>query len=291
MAENSFAVTAAGGPSESRRTLRLNLEHYTQGRAVPRPDDGQLEMVSCGVPIPGCQVKIVDGQRRPLEEGLVGEVAVQSPYLLKEYLNNPQATAQSLDQDGWFFTGDLGFLLDCRLYVTGRQKDLIIVGGRNFYPQDIESIVNTCPGAIPGRCVALGLEDEDLGTQKVLVLLESHLTELAEKSKLAAAVRRRVFEELDCPVAEVWVKEHMWLLKTSSGKIARKPNLERYLEESKARKAPTTDAPPHTANLPSEKAGLLETAAWSLAASLLIYFYFLFFVFGENQSWNIYAGF
>lgn len=291
MAENSFAVTAAGGPSEPPRTLRLSLEHYSQGRAVPRPEDGHLEMVSCGVPIPGCQLKIVDGEHLPLDDGLVGEIAIQSPYLLSEYLNNPQATAQALDQEGWYYTGDLGFLLDGRLYVTGRQKDLIIVGGRNFYPQDIEHIVNNCPGAISGRCVALGLEDEALGTQRVLVIVESHLKEPAEKGKLAAAVRRQVFEELDCPVAEVWVKEHMWLLKTSSGKIARKPNLERYLEDLEDQKAAAEKSRPDTAILPREKAGLLETAAWSLAASLIIYFYFLFFVFGENQSWNVYAGF
>ena len=288
MAENSFAVTAAGGPEEEPRNLRLSLGDYTQGRAVESPQDGQVELVSCGVPIQGCEIRVVDEKRQLLEPDTVGEIAIRSPYLLKEYLNNPQATAKALDQEGWYYSGDLGFMLDGRLYVTGRQKDLIIVGGRNFYPQDIENVVNACPGAVPGRSVALGMEDEALGTQKVVVIVESHLDE-AERGKLAAAVRRQVFEELDCPVADVMVVGHMWLLKTSSGKIARLPNLARYQQELETRKAQT----PVVAQpaLPAHKAGLWETAAWSLAASLLIWFYFLFFVFGQNESWNVYAGF
>ncbi len=151
--------------------------------------------------------------------------------------------------------------------MTGRKKDLLIVAGRNFYPQDIEEICGRCEGAIPGRSVALGAEDATLGTEKIVVLVESRLATADETARLAAAVRQRVFNDLDCPVADVRVVPHMWLLKTSSGKIARYPNLQKYQAEFGAERKIPKQAPR------PRRAGLLETAAWAFAVATCIYFY------------------
>ena len=177
MAENAFAVTASGGPNEEHRTVNVDVEAYAIGQAVPADEQRGIELVSCGVPIDRCRLRIVDESRNDIEECRIGEIAITSPFLLNEYLGSPPQSAEAIDADGWYYTGDLGFLWKGRLYITGRKKDLLIVGGRNFYPQDIEAICNTVAGAIPGRCVALGIDDASLGTQKVLVIVESDLEE------------------------------------------------------------------------------------------------------------------
>jgi len=112
------------------------------------------------------------------------------------------------------------------LFITGRTEDLLIVGGRNFYPQDVEAIAAACPHAIPGRAAAAGDTDPDLGTERVVVIVESAAAGAgpegsAARAELAAAVRRRVLEELDCPVGEVGIRPPTWLHKTSSDKVAR----------------------------------------------------------------------
>lgn len=280
MAENAFAVTASGGPTENVRLIRVNPEAYARGEARLAASDG-LDLVSCGIPIPGCEVRVVDAQRSDLQPGEIGEIALRSPYMLREYVRSPGLTSQAIDAEKWFYSGDLGFLLGGRLFVTGRKKDLLIVGGRNFYPQDIEEICGRCAGAIPGRAVALGTEDAALGTQKIIVLVESRAKTADERAKLAATVRQQVFEELDCPVADVRIVPHMWLLKTSSGKIARKPNLEKFQRELE-----------HVRSVGViRRASVFETAVWSLIIATCFYVYALIFLLGDSKSWNVYAGF
>jgi acyl-CoA synthetase (AMP-forming)/AMP-acid ligase II len=267
MAENAFAVTAAGGGGKAPAT--------------------RAELVSCGTPLEGVELRIVDDARRELPEGDTGEIALRSPFALREYFRNAEATAEAIDAGGWYYTGDLGFLAEGELYVTGRKKDLIIVAGRNFYPQDLERIADECPGAIEGRSVAFGVDDAALGTQKAVMLVESRLATEPEREALSAAVRQLAFSRLDCPVTTVQVVAHMSLLKTSSGKISRQANRERYAAGlaaalSAARPA-GTDA--------RRRAGIAEMLLWSFAAAAALYLGVLIVVLGTNESWNIYAGF
>ncbi|HEX2565805.1 MAG TPA: AMP-binding protein, partial [Burkholderiales bacterium] len=265
MAENAFAVTAAGGAGEGALADR----------------------VSCGKPLESVELRIVDAARRDLPEGSTGEIALRSPFALREYFRNPEATAEAIDAERWYYTGDLGFLDRGELYVTGRKKDLIIIAGRNFYPQDLERVADECAGAIEGRSVAFGVDDAALGTQKAVMLVESKLASEAERDALAASVREAAFSRLDCPVASVQVVPHMSLLKTSSGKISRQANRERYL-------AGLSAAQP-AARLPAtgtrRRAGLAEMLLWSFAAAAALYLAVLIVVLGTNESWNIYAGF
>jgi len=131
------------------------------------------------------------------------------------------------------------------------------------------------------------VDDAALGTQKAVMLVESKLASEAERDALAASVREAAFSRLDCPVASVQVVPHMSLLKTSSGKISRQANRERYL-------AGLSAAQP-AARLPAtgtrRRAGLAEMLLWSFAAAAALYLAVLIVVLGTNESWNIYAGF
>jgi acyl-CoA synthetase (AMP-forming)/AMP-acid ligase II len=242
MAENTFAVTHAGGRTE-RRVDWIDPTAFAAERVARPTSPGRgLAVVSCGRPIEGCEVRVVDEARAPLPERSVGEIALRSDSMLTEYHQNPEATAKALE-GGFYFTGDLGYLADGHLHVTGRRKDLIIVGGRNFYPQDLEDVASEQAGIVPGRTVALGIENAALGTEEVVVLAESEETDPGKRSAIQRAVQRAALERLDCAVARVELVPRGWILKTSSGKVARRANLEKYLAERAARPAAAASQP------------------------------------------------
>jgi fatty-acyl-CoA synthase len=231
MAETVFAVSQStdGVPPKLEQ---INRERFqTDKLAVPVDGDQvpSLEMMSGGPLIPGAEVKIVDNDLISLPERRVGEIAIRSSSLFSGYFRDPSSTAKVL-QDEWFYSGDMGYLADGHLFITGRKKDLIIIAGKNYYPQDIERIVCSVPGIYPGRSVALGLDDSAIGTQRLIVLAEVQEKSMVDDPGLGAEVRKMLAGELDCVIDDLRLVPHMWLLKTSSGKIARAPNLKRYLE-------------------------------------------------------------
>jgi acyl-CoA synthetase (AMP-forming)/AMP-acid ligase II len=230
MAETVFAVsqsTEAAPP----KVDRIDREAFqSRGVAVAAADGvASVETLSGGELIPGTEVRIVDEARRDLAERQVGEIAIRCPSLFSGYFRDPDTTAKVL-ADGWFYSGDLGYLSDGHLFVTGRKKDLLIIAGKNYYPQDIERTVSGVPGVYPGRVVALGLDDAAIGTQRLIVLAEVEDESRVDDPALAAAVRSELAGELDCVIDDLRLLPHMWLLKTSSGKIARAPNLQRFVE-------------------------------------------------------------
>jgi acyl-CoA synthetase (AMP-forming)/AMP-acid ligase II len=231
MAETVFAVSQSSDAMKPK-VERIDRERFQAGN-VAIPVDGvqvpSLEMMSAGPLIPGVEVKVVDEDFNPLNERRVGEIAIRSASLFSGYFLDPSGTAKVL-MDEWFFSGDMGYLADDHLFITGRKKDLIIIAGKNYYPQDIERIVCSIPGIYPGRSVALGLDDPAIGTQRLIVLAEVQEKSLADDPRLGAEVRKTLAGELDCVIDDLRLLPHMWLLKTSSGKIARAPNLKRYLE-------------------------------------------------------------
>ena len=150
MAENTFAVTQSDLDRPPTLDVIDRAALLEQGRAVPAADGAAaVTMVSCGVPIPNTEIRVVNAQRQDLPERHIGEIALHSTSMLSGYYRRPDATAEAM-ADGWYFTGDLGYLADGELYITGRKKDLIIVGGKNIYPQDIEHAINDVPGVHRG---------------------------------------------------------------------------------------------------------------------------------------------
>ncbi len=231
MAENTFAVTQGGfdGPVTVDPISRAALaEHH---RAAPAVDgDLTMEMLSCGRAISNCAIQIVDENRKPLPDRQVGEVAVRSDSMLSGYYHRDDLTAQVIF-DGWYLTGDLGYVANGELYITGRKKDLIIVGGKNVYPQDLEAIANEVPGVHPGRVVAFGVPDERLGTEAIVLVCEVDTEDEDERNAIGREVRARIAQQTETAVSNVLLVDAKWLHKTSSGKIARGANREKYVQE------------------------------------------------------------
>jgi fatty-acyl-CoA synthase len=229
LAENTFAATQSR--PEGPTIAQVDREVFLL-QQLALPGDGSaasLELMSSGVPLERCEIRILDEQRRPLSERQIGEIALRSPYLFDGYFGLPEETERVL-VEGWYLTGDLGYLAEGELFVTGRKKDLIIIGGRNYYPQDIERIISEDEEVIDGRVVALGCLDQTLGTEALIVLAESHQTDASAQQQTCQRLRQLLASRLDCVASDIRLVPHMWLLKTSSGKIARRPNLDRYLQ-------------------------------------------------------------
>jgi fatty-acyl-CoA synthase len=229
MAENVFAVTqgGVGGPVTVDEVDQRSylVERIARPAVVGQPS---IRMLSCGRPIDNTQVRVLDEKHHELPERRVGEIALLSDCMLNEYYRRPDATAKAF-HNGWYLTGDLGYMADGEVYVTGRKKDLIIVGGKNIYPQDLESLASEVEGIHPGRVAAFGVFNEDTGTEDVVIVAEVE-DETADREMLANEVRQRVTRGSDIALRNVQLVERGWLLKTSSGKVARSANREKYLK-------------------------------------------------------------
>ena len=230
MAENVFAVTQ-GGIASPVSYDDIDREIFQTERRAVAAVDGQpsLRMVSAGKPIRNVEVKIVTPEGEALPERQVGEIALRSDCMLNGYFHREDITEEAFI-DGWFLTGDYGYIADGEVYISGRKKDLIIVGGKNVYPQDIEEIVSGVPGVHPGRVVAFGVFNEDAGTEEVVVVAE--IDDLTQKDQVADAIRKTVAHGSAVVLRYVLLVDAHWLVKTSSGKIARSANKEKFLTET-----------------------------------------------------------
>jgi fatty-acyl-CoA synthase len=186
MAENTFAVTQTpiGQPPNVDTVNRLVLQHEL--RALPSDIEAE-KIVSCGKPINGVMVKVLGDSGNVLTERQVGEILVKSNCMLTGYYKRDDL--QPFDDEGWYRTGDKGYIADGEVYIVGRSKDLIINAGKNVYPQDIEAIVNSVAGVHPGRAVAFGVQDEREGTELIAVV--------AEVDVMDAATRKQVVQQSD----------------------------------------------------------------------------------------------
>jgi fatty-acyl-CoA synthase len=232
MAENVFAVTQGGldGPVTVDAVDRRALigEHA----ARPMVEDGpeRVRLLSAGRPLANVRLRVLDEQRRDLPERQVGEIALHSDCMLTGYYHRPDLSEQAFIE-GYYLTGDLGYLAEGELYVTGRKKDLIIVGGKNVHPQDLEALAAEVPGVHAGRVAAFGVFDDEAGTEDVVVVAEADTESDAERQAIGDAVRLRINQGSDIAVRRVHIVGPRWVLKTSSGKLARAANREKYLTE------------------------------------------------------------
>lgn len=226
MAETTFAITS-GGFGRPPRTDNIDRANLAVGAHVAL---GDHTIVSSGHILAGTDVKIFGADREALPDRYIGEIGVRSPSLMGGYFKNPEATSKAFAGE-FFLTGDLGYLDGGDLFVTGRIKDLIITAGRNIYPQDIEAAVNDIPDVVNGRCVAFGIPDETRGTENVVVVAERKEDSTTDAPTLAKAISQAVIARFDISLADVQVVDPGWLKKSTSGKIARGQNRDRYLEQ------------------------------------------------------------
>lgn len=236
MAENTFAMTSTRGGALEH--LDIDRELFRRNHRIA-PKAGGRRIVSAGRPLENIEIRIVDDGGAPAGEDLVGEVLIKSNCMFDGYYRNPEATAAAF-VDGWFRTGDLGFLHDRQLYVTGRKKDMIIVGGENIYPQDIEHILNDDPQLIPGRNVVFGVEDPLVGTEKIVVLAEVRDERTPPDVQ---RIRAAIAGALNVAVSDAVFLRHMTLRKGTAGKISRYLNKQAYLEGAFTVAAPRSAAP------------------------------------------------
>jgi acyl-CoA synthetase (AMP-forming)/AMP-acid ligase II len=233
MAENVFAVTQSAIDEAPCRVHVDARELLQKNLALPVTDraKGSVCLVSSGRCMSGNQVRIVSSEGRDLADGEVGEILIQSDSLFDGYYNRPELGAKAF-QGGWYFTGDLAFRIAGELYVIGRKKDLIIVAGKNIYPQDIEEIVCRHPAIHDGRAVAFGLYNAGLGTEEVIVAAELEKEVDPEVSyEIERAIRSAIAAELDVAPRAIYLKSPSWIVKSTAGKPARSITREKLLAE------------------------------------------------------------
>ncbi len=231
MAENVFAVTQSPLGSEPV-VVEIDREAFMSKRVVKNPIVGNssMQMMSSGRPLENVKVKVVDENRNEVAERVVGEIALHSDCMLTGYYHREDATEKAF-ADGWYLTGDYGFALDGDVFVSGRKKDMIIVGGKNVYPQDLEALTYEVPGVHAGRSVAFGMYNDEEGTEEVVIIAEVDSEDPFEQQKIADAVRAHVTRNSAIALRYVKAVDSKWILKTSSGKTARSANKEKFLAE------------------------------------------------------------
>jgi fatty-acyl-CoA synthase len=239
MAETTFATTQTP-PEIPPSLLALDRIALAQGKVKIAQDKSQAKIcVSSGKTIVGCEIRIVDENRQDLGERTIGEIAIRSKSMFDGYRNYPEKTAEVLF-DGWYYSGDYGFVNGGDYYVIGRKKDIIIVAGNNIYPEDLEDVVGKVEGVIPGRVIAFGEEDKELGTEHVSVITESGITDDQKQRKLKMDIIQAAMA-IDVSVTKVYLVPPRWLIKSSAGKPSRKANKERILYRSETRGSKTND--------------------------------------------------
>ncbi|MGF1505528.1 MAG: AMP-binding protein [Anaerolineae bacterium] len=236
LAENLVAVTLC--PLYERAPEDTVVKSVLQEgeHAVPAdettPAEDTTTLVSSGVPIPNCEVRIVDEQGNDQPDRAIGEIIIRSDTLFEGYYERPDLTAEVFDEDGWFYTGDLGYFVEGHLYVIGREKDLIIVGGKNIYPHELEIIADSMRTLKPGRSVAFGVDDTAMGTEQIVMVCEVTDPEAVDAlPEIERELRRRVTQALGVTIGDVRLVNDRWVIKTPSGKFARNDNRRKYFAE------------------------------------------------------------
>ncbi len=219
------------------RIDRLAREPFERARAVQPagPDEARpLQFVSCGRPLPGHQVSITDADGRALGERVEGHIRFRGPSVTPGYFGNPVATAAVL-HDGWMDSGDLGYWADGELFITGREKDLIVQAGRHVYPQEVEDLAATVAGVRKGCVAAFGVHDPAVGTERLVVVAETREPEPVRREAIRQAVMERLVTDLGVPPDIIVIADPGTVLKTSSGKIRRGATRDAYLNGSLGR--------------------------------------------------------
>jgi acyl-CoA synthetase (AMP-forming)/AMP-acid ligase II len=237
MAENVFAVSSSSDSCRPKsRCVDRQLWHNqhraveTRASSAPASSGETIVHVSNGRCVPECDIRVVDDDGKPLPADSAGRVLIRSPFLFKGYYRRDDLNAGLLDFDGFYDTGDLGYLdEESHVFITGRRKDLVIVGGKNVYPQDVEQTAGELPGVHPGRVVCFGVKQRSLATEGLVVLLESDEPDSAWE-EIGRNVRIAIPARLDLDLIDVRVVARGTLRKSTSGKLARGGNREWYLD-------------------------------------------------------------
>jgi acyl carrier protein len=210
-------------PGERWQVDLLDREHFAlTGEAEPAKEDdpAPLKVVSCGTVLADHDLRVVDGAGLELPDRNEGQLQFRGPSATSGYYRNPQAT-KGLFAGEWVNTGDRAYLSEGRLYITGREKDIIIRGGRNISPYELEEAVGDLPGVRRGCVAVFGATDKAGGTERVIVLAETRERDAARHAELKGKINELAFGLIGAPVDDIVLAPPHTVPKTSSGKIRR----------------------------------------------------------------------
>ena len=228
LAESVFTVTQTD-ENASPRVIEADMDAYVLGRIEPRLGTAPFtDFVSTGVPIPGCRVRIVDDGGGEMQDLMVGEIVVSSTFLFSGYFKSNLAE-KSLTH-GELHTGDYGFLEKGELFVCGRRDEMLIINGKNLFASDLEFSINQSCGIKAGRCVAIAPYDVRTGSRTLVIIAETEEMSLHAKEVLGHDVRKVILGEFGVAAHEVCLVEPGWLQKSTSGKVARGANEQKFNE-------------------------------------------------------------
>ena len=197
------------------------------GEARPCANDAEaLKLVDCGTVLPSYEFRICDERGREVAERQCGRIMVRGPSVMRGYYNDPETTAEVLDPDGWLDTGDIGYRRGRNVVVTARSKDVIIINGRNIWPQDLEQLAESCPGVRTGTTTAFEVT-QPVGGPLVVVVVESK----HDHPELSRNIRSLVRQHFGVP-CHVDIVPPRTLPRTSSGKLSRTTARAGFLERT-----------------------------------------------------------
>lgn len=191
-------------------------------------EDSRLrEVVNCGRPLPEYEIEIRDENDTALPDRQVGRVYLRGASVMREYYNDPETTREVLSPEGWLDTGDMGYMKDGCIYIVGRAKDMIIVNGRNHWPQDIEWAAEQVDGVKKGDAVAISVPGDN-SEETPLVLIQCRISDAGERIQFSDMVKKKVQNatSVNCLVELVPPKS---LPRTSSGKLSRTKARNQYV--------------------------------------------------------------
>ena len=267
LAESTLAVSFA--PLDTGIEVdRIDRAQYTLNqRAVPAKGNGSAlkarPFVICGRAMPDHQIVIRDDRDAPLADREIGTVHIKGPSVMTGYFQEPEMSSQVISKDGWLNTGDMGYLIEGRLVITGRIKDLIICHGRNIWPQDIEWALEQLPGVRTGDVAAFSVTGSD-GAERVVIVLARRLIDIEVRREMIRTITATVHAAAGV-ACEVVLAPPRSLPHTSSGKLSRSGVKTIYLEGGYAE--PTAQCAPERADQPAKPTRNPRAASASLAAA------------------------
>jgi fatty-acyl-CoA synthase len=199
----------------------------------PRADNGKVRystFVNCGSPLTGYELEIRDSKGHVLSERHCGTLYLRGPSVMSGYFGNPEITREVLSKDGWLNTGDLAYQIGSSVFITGREKDLIIIHGRNIWPQDIESVAESQPELGSRDALAFSVPGPD-GQEQAVVMVQCYVENGQKSAELEERIRRLIHEELGILCTVVLVPPDS-LPHTTSGKPSRSRARTEYLNRT-----------------------------------------------------------
>lgn len=219
------------------RIARSSFEKSGHAQPISKDKKNYYEFVSCGTALAQHEIRVVNDDDELVEERNVGSIQFRGPSTMQGYYRNPEAT-KAIYHHGWWDTGDLGYLADGELYITGRKKDLIIKAGRNYYPAEIEEITSQVGGVRKGCVVAFGVKDTARGTEKLIIVAETGEKNKNVFKEIRQDINNKIVSQLGIPPDEVVLVQPRAIPKTSSGKLRRSACKQNYLDRKMGHRAP-----------------------------------------------------